>query len=232
MGSDQWSDARPAHRVKVASFFMAKSPVTLGQYQSCVDAGACTPPAPACLDPIFRASPRQPVVCVTWRQAEEFSRWVGGSLPSEAQWEYAARGAGRNQRYPWGDRTADCGLAVINERGFVDEEKAGCGRKATWPVCSKPAGNTAQGLCDMAGNVWEWVEDSYHDSYFGAPVDGSAWVTPEAHFRVKRAGSWEYDAKAALAVARDFRLPDYAGVNLGFRPCRPGESSPASVPAK
>jgi formylglycine-generating enzyme required for sulfatase activity len=87
------------------------------------------------------------------------------------------------------------------------------------PVGSKPAGNTAQGLYDMAGNVWEWVQDGYHDSYKGAPNDGSAWESPAGSNRVFRGCSWFYGAGYARATLRGLGVPDYRGL-LGLRPAR------------
>ena len=112
--------------------------------------------------------------CLDWQQAVDFCAWAGGRLPSEAEWEYAARSGGPSSsyKYPWGNDAATCTYAVMDDGGY------GCGTGRTWSVCSKPAGNTSQGLCDMSGNVWEWVEDWYHGDYTGAPTDGSAWVSP------------------------------------------------------
>ncbi|HQC44116.1 MAG TPA: formylglycine-generating enzyme family protein, partial [Myxococcota bacterium] len=89
-----------------------------------------------------------------------------------------------------------------------------------WPVCSKPSGNTTHGLCDMAGNVWEWVQDWYHDSYDGAPTDGSAWETPTGSFRVDRGGSWYDGARYVRAANRSGDVPRNRGGNLGFRLAR------------
>ena len=138
----------------VKSFQLAKTEVTNKQYKACVEAGACTPPSS------YEGGDDQPVVNVDWNQAKAFSEWVGGRLPSEAEWEYAARSGGKERKYPWGDEEPSCERAVMNQGGN------GCGRNATWPVCSKTAGNTSQGLCDMAGNVWEWTQDWYHDSSY------------------------------------------------------------------
>jgi formylglycine-generating enzyme required for sulfatase activity len=96
----------------------------------------------------------------------------------------------------------------------------GCGRDSTWPVCSKPSGNTTHGLCDMAGNVWEWVQDWYHDSYDGAPTDGSAWETPTGSYRVFRGGSWLGDARSVRAAIRNLNLPGYRPGRVGFRLAR------------
>ena len=155
MGADDLGpDVKPRHTVTVNSFEMAKTLVTVEQYKVCVDAKACTVPSagPDCNWGVPGRG-KHPVNCVDWQQAQTFSAWEGGRLPTEAEWEYAARSGGRDQKYPWGDSPPTCEKAVFK----------GCGT-GTAPVCSKPAGNTAQGLCDAAGNVWEWMEDRYHPS--------------------------------------------------------------------
>lgn len=206
MGSDPGdADQMPRHRVSVKGFQIAKTLVTNRQYKACVAAGACT--MGESYGPSFEGDD-QPVVGIDWSQARAFSHWVGGRLPTEAEWEYAARGAGQDNLYPWGDSEATCALAVIS----------GCGN-APAPVCSKPAGRTRQGLCDMAGNAWEWVEDYYHDSYEGAPADGSAWVD-DGSYRVNRGGSWLSDAASVRAVLRGGDAPDLRRDFLSFRPAR------------
>jgi formylglycine-generating enzyme required for sulfatase activity len=152
--------------------------------------------------------PDAPVVTVSWDDADAYCRHEGARLPTEAEWEYAARSGGKDQRYPWGDEEADCGLAVVS----------GCGG-ATAPVCSKPAGNTRQGLCDMAGDAWEWVQDWYHPSYAGAPADGSAWEDSGAS-RVYRGGAWYSASGYALSAYRGFNDPNYRFDGLGFRAAR------------
>jgi formylglycine-generating enzyme required for sulfatase activity len=213
MGSGRWPDAKPIHQVAVKPFEIAKTPVTNRQYRVCVEAGACTPPAVKCATAAFTGDD-QPVVCVDWKQAAAFSRWAGGRLPSEAEWEYAARGGGRKRAYPWGDAPATCERAVLNEGGY------GCGRKTSWPVCSKPLGDTEQGLCDMAGEVYEWVEDAYHESYENAPTDGGAWEAPDPKHRVVRGGSWSRKADYLPVSLRGAAAPENGNVTLGFRPVR------------
>jgi formylglycine-generating enzyme required for sulfatase activity len=203
------ADAHPPHEVTVNSFQIAKTLVTNKQYKACVAAGSCT--ALHLSDGTCRVydgskwdmgslpesfqGDDQPAVCVDWNQAQVFAQWAGGRLPTEAEWEYAARSAGKDQKYPWGDEAATCERAIINDGVLAP----GCGRISTGPVCSKPAGNTRQGLCDMAGNAWEWMEDWYHPSYSGAPADGSAWVDAGSA-RVVRGASW-YDAAGIVVSA-------------------------------
>jgi sulfatase modifying factor 1 len=211
MGSGH-GDESPVHQVAVGTFEIARTPVTVGQYRACVAAGACAPAADCAPAP---TSDELPVVCVDWNQARAFSAWAGGRLPSEAEWEYAARSGGKNQRkYPWGNEDATCARAVVNSG-----DGKGCGRGGAWPVCSKPAGDTEQGLCDMAGNVWQWVEDWYHGSYRGAPSDGSSWESP-AQYRVQRGGSWIFDPAYARTTARSADSPDLRGNYIGFRVAR------------
>ncbi|MEQ1919292.1 MAG: formylglycine-generating enzyme family protein, partial [Elusimicrobiota bacterium] len=161
-----------------------------------VDAGACSAPGAAV------GGDDAPVVNVDWAQAKKFSAWAGGRLPSEAEWSHAARSGGKALDYPWGYDEATCETAVIR----------GCGTGAA-PVCSKPGGNSAQGLCDMAGNVWEWTRDWFN----GAPADS---VAGPGTARVFRGGSWKDVAGAAKAGFRDGNIPESRAVNVGLRPAR------------
>ena len=209
-GHQQISDAGPIHQVSIRTFQMARTLVTNRQYRACVEAGACTPIA------IQSGKHRddQPVVNVTWNQAAAFSRWVGGRLPSESEWEFAARSRGKNREYPWGNEPATCERAVINDG------KWGCGHLEPWPVCSKLKGATDQGLCDMSGNANQWVQDLYHDSYAGAPADGAAWENSADPRRVLRGGAWCSTARGAAATTRIAREPQDTYQGAGFRPAR------------
>ena len=170
----------PIHEVTVSSFEMTRTEITAAQYRCCFVAEACTEPQPSGTIPDTEncnwdlpEEDDRPINCINWQQAVEFCEWAGGRLPSEAEWEYAARGQGEDVTYPWGEAEPTCEYAVMGPAG--SEIGPGCGEERTWDVCSKPAGNTHQGLCDMAGNVWEWVQDCYHSDYENAPADGSAW---------------------------------------------------------
>ena len=210
---------KPVHTVKVGTFMMSRTEVTVAQYRKCVNAGKCSSPKAGKRynwDKSGRGS--HPVNGVDWNQARSYCRWVGGRLPSEAEWEYAARSGGKAIKYPWGNEGPTCSRAVMDGEGGW-----GCGKKSTWPVCSKASGNTSQGLCDMAGNVWEWVEDCWHESYSGAPSHGSAWtVNCFASNRVDRGGSWRDTATAGYLRAA-YRYYDPSGDHnlfLGLRCAR------------
>ena len=229
MGSNEGDgDEKPVHRVRVATFELARTEVTVAQYRACVRAGACSDhhltgyewPGQAFTESAYcnwgqPGREDHPMNCVDWKQARAFARWAGGRLPSEAEWEYAARSGGRDITYPWGSGEATC------ERAVIDHGGRGCGKDRTWPVCSKPAGRSAQGVCDLAGNVWEWTEDCWHGSYEGAPADGSAWTgcDPGA-FRVFRGGSWSYSAWGVRSAFRSGSPPADRCDYLGLRPAR------------
>ena len=223
MGSEHGDpDEVPVHPVKVAPFELSKTEVTVAQYRACVEAAVCAEP-----DPRDTCNWGQdgrddhPINCVSWDDARDYAQWIEARLPSEAEWEYAARGGGLEREYPWGDEPADCQRAIIH-----GDEGAGCGRASTWSVCSKEAGNTPQGLCDMAGNVWEWVEDDWHGTYTRAPAEGSAWVdSPRASYRVIRGGSWRDYPRYARVAYRFRGDPSWRNDNVGFRVARSLPSS-------
>ena len=225
-------DERPIHPVKLHTFRMMKNEVTVDQYRACVTAGGCTDhhlggyewpgrkysTSEFCNWP-YSDRGSYPINCVDWAQARAFCAWAGGRLPTEAEWEYAARGRGLPREYPWGNEAATCARAIIGHKGTCTAEKpCGCGKNTTWPVCSKRAGNTVQGLCDMAGNVWEWVEDCWHNNYNGAPASGSAWTGGcVGTYRILRGGAGNRTT-VMLRSAYRYRLhPLYRYDYLGVR---------------
>ena len=143
-----------------------------------------TTPGGSWRNPGYAIADSQPVVCVSWHDARAFIAWLNGKtgsnyrLPSDAEWEYAAR-AGSTTAYSWGD---DIGNNLANCDWCGDRWDH------TAPVGSFPA--NAWGLHDMHGNVWEWVQDCWNYSYEGAPTDGSAWTSGDCRQRVRRGGSW------------------------------------------
>lgn len=206
----------PQHEVTIQSFRILKTEVTVSQYGRCFEAGVCS--EPGINDGRNWGEPdrdNHPVNEVDRYQAREFAQWVGGRLPSEAEWEYAARSGGQDILYPWGDQTASCEYAMIQ-----DNITGGCGTRQTMEVCSKPLGNTTQGLCDMAGNVGEWVEDDWHFNYEGAPSDGQAWIeNPRSQMVVYRGGSWINTYDSCRTASRFFESSVQSSL-FGFRVAR------------
>lgn len=226
----EWMSS-PAHDVDVPGFRMWTTEVTMEQYAVCSNSGGCDDPISVLEDPGCTwgtgSDQSRPVNCVTWYQARDFCEWAGGRLPSEAEWEYAARGMGQDAIFPWGNEEIDCGHAVMVEAGV-----GGCGTGTTWSVCSLPGGHTPEGLCDMSGNVHEWIEDDYHlslqntggydldgDGVSDAPTDGSAWVDePRGLYRHMRGGGYSSTAVDLTATARfHHNSPGYWAPRIGFR---------------
>lgn len=194
----------PQHEVTIQPFYLGRYPVTNEEYARFLKANPGKP------EPIVWSSrhfnqARQPVVGVSWRDALAFADWAGGRLPTEAEWEYACR-AGTTTAYYWGD--SDEGI------GEYAWYSANSGR-ATHPVGEKKPNGF--GLYDMAGNVWEWVHDCWHDHYQGAPDDGSAVGVGEEGRRVFRGGSWSNVPGFLRSAYRDGDAPDNRGGTLGFR---------------
>lgn len=184
--------AWPIHEVNVPSFEMAKTTTTAGQYKACYDEGACTKPFGVWSSEITQytwgriGGTSAPINGIVYSQAEVFCSWVGGRVPTEAEWEFAARSRGKDILYPWGNETPDCEYTVMwdSERGTT------CSDVNPMPVCSMSEDVTEQGLCDMAGNVYEYVQDNFHSNYQGAPNDGSAWLEDQDSGRMLRGGSY------------------------------------------
>jgi formylglycine-generating enzyme required for sulfatase activity len=188
---------RPQHVVTVPSFYLGKYPVTIDQWRAVM---GVLPPAMETLNKEFRASGRQPVVRVSCADAEAFCRELSRTarrayrLPTEAEWEYACR-AGTATPFAFG-------VAITRDVVSHDGEMQRlAGRNpVTVPVGSLGVAN-GFGLFDMHGGVWEWCRDSWHRTYQGAPIDGSAWRTDE-RTRVLRGGSWYSAAKLCRAASR------------------------------
>jgi formylglycine-generating enzyme required for sulfatase activity len=229
------SDESPQHNVSLPSFALGKYDVTRGEYAAFVrDAGY--PAGSGCFEssmpksnkradgnwqtPGFEQSDRDPVTCVSWEDARAYIAWLNGKvsrakpeagpyrLPSEAEWEYAAR-AGTTTRFWWGDND-DEAAAHAWYKDNSDGKTHGVGLKPANPF----------GLYDMVGNVWQWTEDCYADNYAKAPINGSAAESPDGCMRVDRGSCWLYPSWLLRSATRERNPADFRDVVMGFRVAR------------
>ena len=206
MGSYDDADSRPVHRVNVAGFLLGETEVTLGQWRAVM--GSNPSSSSNCGDDC-------PVERVSWNDAQDFARRLSQQtgkqyrLPSEAEWEYAAR-AGSNAKWSFGDvesQLSDYAWFSANSQNKIQR------------VAQKRP--NAFGLFDMHGNVWEWVQDCWHGDYSGAPTDGSAWTTGCISIsRVLRGGSWGNNPAYLRSAIRNGSTPDYRYGSIGLRLAR------------
>jgi cysteine-rich repeat protein len=214
--ADGFSSEQPVHEVNVPAFEILRGEVTVGQYRGCVSAGVCTePPTGPSYNWNSPGRDDYPVNGVSWVQARQFAAWAGVRLPTEAEWEYAARSRGRDIRFPWGDEAPDCDRT----------HNYTCAGPPTAPICSHPDGHSAEGVCDLAGNAWEWVLDNYHRTYDNAPADGSAWCDQadcanDGSVRVWKGGDYLSDVNRMRCSARGYYAPTVDFYWLGFRLAR------------
>jgi formylglycine-generating enzyme required for sulfatase activity len=218
MGSaDGPNDERPLHRVDLAPFELDRYEVTNSRYGACVKVGRCKPPAlpSSKTRASYFGNPEfdeYPVIHVSWQQAAEFCSFAGGRLPSEAEWERAAKGSGTPRTYPWGDEPPDCTRA--NMTGCVgDTDKVG----------AREAGRSPVGADDMAGNVWEWTQDWYDASYYEHSPEAQPVGPSTGTLKVMRGGCWVSDASSLRTTCRKAELPDTWAPNVGFRCAYPKE---------
>jgi formylglycine-generating enzyme required for sulfatase activity len=217
----------PKRLVNVRDFYISKTEITVQQYMDCVRADICNPPhwddqtcwmwdgykwTYGVVSNVFRQD-YMPITCISWHEAKKFAQWIGGDLPTEAQWEYAAKSGGKDHQYPWGNDEPSCQKLNYNYTCI----------SATSPVCSTPQGNTLQGLCDMSGNVYEWVLDDWYENYQGAPnhelarCKSPTCEIKDDGMKLYRGGSWIHLSTYATT---SFRYGDKASsksLGLGFR---------------
>ncbi len=221
MGEEGVAYAEPVHTVVLSAFEMLRHEVTPRMYAPCVTAGVCSPPGAEGQRGAWEVTGQEdlPLSTTTWFQARAFCEWAGGRLPSEAEWEFAARSAGQNWPYPWGEAAPSCRTAILDGgAGLGGTNGPGCGQGRPWHVGSRRSGDSEQGIADLAGNAAEWVYDCWHDSYFDAPDDGSPWPGICLTTHVVRGGAWHQRAADLRATARGREDGDSAAA--GFRCAR------------
>ncbi|MCP4994550.1 MAG: formylglycine-generating enzyme family protein, partial [Gammaproteobacteria bacterium] len=209
----------PQHKVQVQSYALGKSEVTFDEYDRFAQVTRRKLP-----NDRYWGRGNRPVINVSWKDAQAYADWLSQQtgrryrLPSEAEWEYAARG-GTTTAYPWGEKAsheyANYGKEICC-RGLATGRDQWLN---TAPVESFPV--NAFGLHDMHGNAWEWTEDCLHASYWRAPSNGSAWQDGgDCSMRVIRGGSWYNDPLGLRSANRDWSPPDYGSYSIGFRLAR------------
>jgi formylglycine-generating enzyme required for sulfatase activity len=199
-------DEYPPHRIKVATFLMDRTEVTKARYEECVAASVCkvaTVPGET-----WATTPLHPVVGVSWHDAARYCAWRGRRLPTEAEWEWAAR-KGHEAQYPWGSRFAP---GKANLRGDDD------GFLQTAEVGSFPAGASTLGIVDLAGNVAEWVADWYDATWYARSLeDGAQGPLEPTGQKSVRGGSWADPEYLARVSARAALAPSISHNAVGFR---------------
>jgi formylglycine-generating enzyme required for sulfatase activity/class 3 adenylate cyclase len=205
MGSNEDISERPVHQVTIKPFAISKFPITVREWNACAAAKACG----------FTATGKDdaPITNVSWSDAKQFTAWLADAtrkpyrLPSEAEWEYAAR-AGTQTKYWWGEQL---------QPGMAHCKNCTEAAASDQPVKVGSFKPNPFGLYDMGGGVDQWVEDCWHKNYQGAPADGSAWAGGDCTSHVIRSGSWKNDARYVRPANRDSYDTNVRYPTHGFR---------------
>ena len=205
---DGLQDARPIHRVYLSSYWFDKYEVTNAQYRQCIEGGGCTPPKDRqAFDDPQRL--QRPVTNITWNQARSYCQWQGKRLPTEAEWEKAARGTD-GRRYPWGNNGN-----VIRNR--VRNGEVSAGSNGTEPAGLQASTVSAYGVFDLIGSVSQWVKDWYAEDFYQASPARDPQGPLRGSFRVLRGGEWNEKPPDLRASYRGWDEMTYWGPTLGVR---------------
>ncbi len=217
----------PYHKVFLDAYYIDKYEVTVARYAECVQDGGCKTPGyfPEEKKWDEPGTENLPVRFVDWQEAKTYCEWAGKRLPTEAEWEKAARGTdGAN--YPWGNRAPTCAYAVMY---VLKRKKPACGAKdehAPWPVGSKPKGVGPYGAMDMAGNVFEWTADWWDREYYknspyknppGPAAEPTQYSRNKRGLRVSRGGSYKEHPDLLLSFSRWILFPEKYYEDVGIR---------------
>ncbi|MEW5938994.1 MAG: SUMF1/EgtB/PvdO family nonheme iron enzyme, partial [Chloroflexota bacterium] len=210
-----FADEEPAHVVELDAYWMDQTEVTNAMYALCVNAGACKPPRQTTSNAVddYFGNPEYadyPVVFINWSQANAYCQWTGTRLPTEAEWEKAARGTDE-RLYPWGNTAPSCSLMNFNP--FNGDS---C-KDDTSAVRDYPAGQSPYQIFNLAGNVYEWVMDWYDPNYYANSPSHNPQGPSDGIAKVLRGGSWYFDEDFARATYRYRQDRYYYFSFTGFR---------------
>jgi len=220
-----WGAEAPAHSVYLDDYWVYATEVTNRMYANCVESGGCNLPkqTDSSTRSNYYGNPSfadYPVIHVTWYQARDYCKWAGGRLPTEAEWEKAARGDDR-RLFPWGNQTPGSNNANICDKYCSNTAHRATtvddGYADTSPVMSYLAGKSPYGIYDMAGNVWEWIADWHQVGYYASSPYENPTGPTGGDRKGMRGGSWFNGVDGVRTVVRSSRKPNDHLYSIGFR---------------